>query len=655
MIPPAIQMTAASNGKALWYLTRSTGTRRSGAPHGHGGHRCGGLGGLDHRTMAPLPLPDLHRNLSLFCVAFVAVHVVTTVSDGYVPIGFADAFIPLLTQYRPVWIGLGALAFDLLLVVMATSALRHRIGYASWRFVHWLAYLCWPIAMFHSLGSGSDSTLAPVLLLDAVCAAAVLAAVVWRLSHRSVVHLRKAGHCRGGNGDRCGCMVVMFAAIGPLRPDWSHRAGTSTALLAQLAHKYAAVNTGGSSLNAAVPTPTTDAVPTAPFTSGLTGAQTATGPDAQGNMRVNLTMHLQNSSLTPLTVVLSGTAAPGGGIVMSSGSVNFGGYHGLVAALNGTSVVASVAAPDPETLRLELSVDQGDGAISGTVTATSIRWRWSELMTTTSVWRSNGDGRRPPPPPPTAERLLSGLGDSYEPVSLDDHLARWGSLPEWRGTSFIGELDRSGLRGHGGAWFPVGAKWRSVRRAGLRSPVVVANGAESEPASGKDRLLLGRQLPHLVLDGAALAAAMRMGASRIVLVHVPFLFSCDDEATPSRSDNNGASTPVSTWTSSPRPIDFWPGRSRQWSTPSAVRNPATPSFVTLRSVRERGVDGRPDPRPERRVAGPCVAHRPVRCRLVPSDRNTELARHRPPHRHRALARTPHRRSSRSVLRLGVTS
>jgi DMSO/TMAO reductase YedYZ heme-binding membrane subunit len=364
-------MTAASNGKALWYLTRSTGlvalvlltaTVVIGV--------VASVGWTTERWPRFLS-QSLHRNLSLFCVAFVVVHVVTTVIDGYVPIGFADAFIPLLTQYRPVWIGLGALAFDLLLVVMATSALRHRIGYASWRFVHWLAYLSWPIAMFHSLGSGSDSTLAPVLLLDAVCAAAVLAAVVWRLSTGRSFTSGKRVIAAVGTVIVVAALV-MFAAIGPLRPDWSHRAGTSTALLAQLAHKYAAVNTGGSSLNAAVPTPTTDAVPTAPFTSGLTGAQTATGPDAQGNMRVNLTMHLQNSSLTPLTVVLSGTAAPGGGIVMSSGSVNFGGYHGLVAALNGTSVVASVAAPDPETLRLELSVDQGDGAISGTVTATSI-------------------------------------------------------------------------------------------------------------------------------------------------------------------------------------------------------------------------------------------------------------------------------------------
>ena len=86
---------------------------------------------------------------------------VTTVSDGYVPIGFVDVFIPFLSPYRPFYVGLGALTFDLLLAVLVTSALRHRIGYASWRFVHWLAYLCWPIALFHALGTGTDAAAPP--------------------------------------------------------------------------------------------------------------------------------------------------------------------------------------------------------------------------------------------------------------------------------------------------------------------------------------------------------------------------------------------------------------------------------------------------------------------------------------------------------------
>lgn len=116
-------------------------------------------------------------------------------------------------------------------------------------------------------------------------------------------------------------------------------------------------------------------------------------------------------------------------------------------------------------------------------------------------------------------RLLVGLDPSGAPVGIDDHLARWGELPLRRArTSLIDDLEASGLAGHGGAWFPVATKWRSVRGSVLRRPVVVVNAAEGEPASSKDELLMTR-VPHLVLDGAA-AAAVALDAGRVV-VYVP--------------------------------------------------------------------------------------------------------------------------------------
>ena len=80
--------------------------------------------------------------------------------------------------------------------------------------------------------------------------------------------------------------------------------------------------------------------------------------------------------------------------------------------------------------------------------------------------------------------------------------------------ALIDEVDRAGLRGHGGASFPVSKKMRSVAaRRGAK--VVVVNGTEGEPASNKDRALL-REAPHLVLDGAALAARA-IGANDVFL------------------------------------------------------------------------------------------------------------------------------------------
>lgn len=110
--------------------------------------------------------------------------------------------------------------------------------------------------------------------------------------------------------------------------------------------------------------------------------------------------------------------------------------------------------------------------------------------------------------------LLDGPHPRLGMESLADHLARLGPVPV-RGPELIGVLDRSGLRGRGGAAFPVGAKWRSVAGYANGRGVVLVNGAESEPLSLKDRVLMESR-PHLVLDGAALAAST-VGANDVVL------------------------------------------------------------------------------------------------------------------------------------------
>jgi NADH:ubiquinone oxidoreductase subunit F (NADH-binding) len=113
-------------------------------------------------------------------------------------------------------------------------------------------------------------------------------------------------------------------------------------------------------------------------------------------------------------------------------------------------------------------------------------------------------------------RLLSGLGERPMTV-LESHLDVHGSLPDlrrWAPGQIIDLMEQAGLRGHGGASFPVATKLRAVgsRR---RPKIVVANGTEGEPASKKDRALL-RELPHLVIDGAAVAARA-VGASEAII------------------------------------------------------------------------------------------------------------------------------------------
>ena len=123
----------------------------------------------------------LHRNASLLAVVFVAVHVVTTVADSFVNVGFVDAVVPFAAGYRPLWLGLGAISFDLLIAVTVTSLLRSHMSYRTWRGVHLSAYACWPIALIHGLGTGSDTGFTWMRAIDVACAAAVLVAVGWRL------------------------------------------------------------------------------------------------------------------------------------------------------------------------------------------------------------------------------------------------------------------------------------------------------------------------------------------------------------------------------------------------------------------------------------------------------------------------------------------
>jgi NADH:ubiquinone oxidoreductase subunit F (NADH-binding) len=109
------------------------------------------------------------------------------------------------------------------------------------------------------------------------------------------------------------------------------------------------------------------------------------------------------------------------------------------------------------------------------------------------------------PGPAGLPRVLATLREDGRPESLRGHMRRYGTAGDAvRGPELLQELEASGLTGRGGGGFPTAQKFRAVAGTGRR-PVVVVNGAESEPASGKDRALL-RALPHLVLDGAVLAA-----------------------------------------------------------------------------------------------------------------------------------------------------
>jgi len=124
----------------------------------------------------------LHRNLSLLATAFVALHVLTAVTDGYVNIPLTSAVVPLTSPYERIWLSLGAISLDLTVALIVTSLLRRHLSRRAWRAVHLLAYLSWPVAWVHSFFSSGDLQHGILFVLALICAIVVAAAVIWRLA-----------------------------------------------------------------------------------------------------------------------------------------------------------------------------------------------------------------------------------------------------------------------------------------------------------------------------------------------------------------------------------------------------------------------------------------------------------------------------------------
>ena len=124
---------------------------------------------------------EMHRRISMIAVVFLGIHVVTSVLDTYVNIGWVAIVIPFTSAYGRFWVGVGALALDLMIAVFVTSLLRARMRPGTWRALHWLAYLSWPIALAHTFGMGTDSREGWVIILGVACVVSVGAALAWRL------------------------------------------------------------------------------------------------------------------------------------------------------------------------------------------------------------------------------------------------------------------------------------------------------------------------------------------------------------------------------------------------------------------------------------------------------------------------------------------
>lgn len=362
-------MLMLASTRTLWYVTRGTGIVALLLLTASILLGIGVAVRWRGRNWPRFAVADAHRNLTLLSIVFVAVHVVTTVADGFAPISLTAAVVPFASPYRPLWLALGTISFDLLLALVATSLARGRVPARAWRLLHWLAYAAWPVALLHSFGTGSDARFGWFALLGFGCVAVVALAVL--------VRVLQTPERRGIRVVAAATAVALPFAIlawyrgGPAKTGWARRAGTPTAVLAR-AHPAAGVVAQAS----LVRRPSTPAAPRS-FVSALAGTVSERGA-ANGLVDVRIALRLRGGPRGAARIDLRGEPT-GGGVSMTASGVSFvpattrSVYTGSVVALEGSRVEAVVRdrAGDRLHLAFALSIDAAGGSVSGIVAASS--------------------------------------------------------------------------------------------------------------------------------------------------------------------------------------------------------------------------------------------------------------------------------------------
>jgi sulfoxide reductase heme-binding subunit YedZ len=321
---------------------------------------------------------SLHRGVSMLVLVFLGLHIITAALDSFAPIALVDAVVPFIGSYRPFWLGLGAVAFDLLLALAITSLLRQRLGQRAWRITHWLAYACWPIALLHGLGTGSDVKSSWSLALTVMCVVAVVIAVGARTLPGWPEHRR----VRGGALALTAILpigLVLWLPGGPLGHGWAHRSGTPVSLLASRAPSSSSP-VATTNVKASEPASAESSQSSglgSPFNASMSGSVKQGPGPGPGLVAVKIAAGFSGPPSGRLDIEIDGQPAGGGGVSLRSSHVTLHStstpavYRGRIVALNGSRLVASVRSSDGHSLSLQvaLAVDTGAGTVSGTLAA----------------------------------------------------------------------------------------------------------------------------------------------------------------------------------------------------------------------------------------------------------------------------------------------
>jgi Ferric reductase like transmembrane component len=358
------------NSQALWFATRSTGiaalllltTSMV-------------LGILTSSRFARPTLPrfvtmGLHRNVSLLVLVFLGLHIVTSVADSYAPVNWLDAVVPFAGTYRPLWLGLGAVSFDLLIALTVTSLLRARVGYRTWRWVHWASYACWPTALIHGLGTGTDAKLPLNLAVTAGSVGVVVVALWYRLTAGWPEH-RGVRTSSALLSVALPVLAVGWMLGGPLKPGWALRAGTPVALLARHSPP------GGSATSRPAGTASSAQLPSAPFTASLVGSVSQSAPNQNGDIAIRIHATTGGGTNGVLDIVLDGTPSGGGGLSLTASQVTYGTasqpqeYTGQLTDLRGSVLQISLRDRSGKALALAVTVNINGARVTGQVSASA--------------------------------------------------------------------------------------------------------------------------------------------------------------------------------------------------------------------------------------------------------------------------------------------
>jgi len=324
---------------------------------------------------------ELHNFLTLLALIFTGIHVLAVWLDPFTHFGLNEVFIPLASHYRPLWMAFGIVGLYLGLAIGLSTWLRRWIGYKWWRRLHVLTLLTYFLVTIHGITTGSDTRTwwgAGIYLVSIL----VVGTLLWG-------RLIEPANAQSRSHPVWAVIVVLvilagsaLTVLGPLQPGWNILAnngngsgGSPAALAAQ------SLSTSQSSSTSAF---------APPFTGSVQGTLSQSGPDANGNVTLQMNLTANNGTQTTgtLLIVLYGQSVGGGDdsgnsidvtssqitLASTSGQTLYAGSYTTLTDNQELQITALLISPGKSAQKLNVQINlriREDQSVSGTIAGTA--------------------------------------------------------------------------------------------------------------------------------------------------------------------------------------------------------------------------------------------------------------------------------------------